>query len=42
MAEAALRYAAYLDGDLSDHLRVHLFWLEERRSPTAVDRRPQL
>ncbi|MFC9795615.1 hypothetical protein [Streptomyces sp. NPDC057695] len=42
MAEAALWYGAHLDGDLSDHLRVSLFWLEERRSPTAADRLPQL
>ncbi|MEU4080177.1 hypothetical protein [Streptomyces venezuelae] len=42
MADAALNYARYLDGDLAAHLRVHLFWLEERRSPTPADRLPQL
>ncbi|APE19576.1 ferredoxin [Streptomyces venezuelae] len=42
VAEAALNYARYLDGDLAAHLRVYLFWLEERRSPTLADRLPQL
>ncbi|MFD5365778.1 ferredoxin [Streptomyces sp. NPDC127103] len=42
VAAAALKYAAYLDGDLAAHLRVYLFWLEERSSPTAADRLPQL
>ncbi len=38
VAAAALKYAAYLDGELASHLRVYLFWLEE---PVA-DRLPQL
>ena len=42
VAAAALEYAAYLDRDLAAHLRVYLFWLEERRSPTAEDRLPRL
>lgn len=42
VARDALEYAAYLDGDLEAHLRVYLFWLEERRSPTVADRLPQL
>ncbi|MFJ4846714.1 MULTISPECIES: hypothetical protein [unclassified Streptomyces] len=42
MAAAALAYADYLDGELAAHLRVYLFWLEERRSPTAADRLPTL
>jgi hypothetical protein len=32
VAAAALKYAAYLDGDLAAYLRVYLFWLEERCS----------
>lgn len=42
VAAAAKNYAAYLDGELAEHLRVYLFWLEERRSPTTADRLPQL
>ncbi|MER5946701.1 ferredoxin [Streptomyces sp. NPDC001904] len=42
VAAAALNYAAYIDGELASHLRVHLFWLEERRTPTVADRLPQL
>ncbi|MFI8963984.1 hypothetical protein ACIGO8_17925 [Streptomyces sp. NPDC053493] len=42
MATAAENYAAYLDGELAEHLRVYLFWIEERRSPTTADRLPQL
>ncbi|MEV4943396.1 ferredoxin [Streptomyces zaomyceticus] len=42
VAEAALEYAAYLDGDLTAHLRVYLFWLEEQRSHTAEERLPRL
>ncbi|MER5712292.1 hypothetical protein [Streptomyces sp. NPDC002122] len=38
VAAAARSYAAYLDGELASHLRVYLFWLEERRSPTRADR----
>ncbi|MEV0886098.1 hypothetical protein ACIOHB_14045 [Streptomyces microflavus] len=41
-AAAAEAYAAYLDGELAAHLRAYLFWLDERRSPTAADRLPQL
>ncbi|MEV7307862.1 ferredoxin [Streptomyces microflavus] len=41
-AAAAEAYAAYLDGELAAHLRTYLFWLDERRSPTAADRLPQL
>lgn len=41
-AAAAEAYAAYLDGELAAHLRACLFWLDERRSPTAADRLPQL
>ncbi|ARF76642.1 ferredoxin [Kitasatospora albolonga] len=41
-AAAADDYAAYIDGELAAHLRVYLFWLHERRSPTAADRLPQL
>ncbi|MFD5770674.1 ferredoxin [Streptomyces sp. NPDC127049] len=42
VAAAARQYAAYLDGELASHLRVYLFWLEERRSPTVADRLPML
>ncbi|MYV67068.1 hypothetical protein GT043_14230 [Streptomyces sp. SID2131] len=42
VAAAALEYADYLGGELASHLRVYLFWLEERRSPTGADRLPQL
>ncbi|MFI5533014.1 ferredoxin [Kitasatospora sp. NPDC051853] len=42
VAAAAEAYAAYLDGELADHLRVYLFRLHERRSPVAGDRLPQL
>ncbi|MFI0943603.1 hypothetical protein [Streptomyces sp. NPDC021020] len=42
MAAAALEYAAYIEGELASRLRVYLFWLEERRSPTATDRLPVL
>ncbi|MER7801091.1 ferredoxin [Streptomyces parvulus] len=42
VAGAAARYAAYLDGELACHLRVYLFRLEKRRSPTPADRLPQL
>ncbi|MEW1547813.1 hypothetical protein [Streptomyces tsukubensis] len=41
MAAAALEYAAYLDGEPASHVRVYLFWLAERRSPTGADRLPQ-
>ncbi|MEU2822783.1 ferredoxin [Streptomyces bacillaris] len=41
-AAAADDYAAYIDGELAAHLRVYLFWLDERRAPTAVDRLPLL
>ncbi|MET8495886.1 ferredoxin [Streptomyces microflavus] len=41
-AAAADAYAAYLDGELAAHLRACLFWLDERRPPTAADRLPQL
>jgi hypothetical protein len=33
---------AYLDGELASHLRDYLFWLEERRHPTAEITRPDL
>ncbi len=42
VAAAAEDCTAYLDGELASHLRVYLFWLEERRSPTELDRLPQL
>ncbi|WP_327151851.1 ferredoxin [Nocardia sp. NBC_01329] len=42
MAAAARDYAAYLDGELAAHLRIYLFWLDERRSPTLTDRLPEL
>ncbi|MFD3452625.1 hypothetical protein ACFWVC_10605 [Streptomyces sp. NPDC058691] len=41
-AAAARDYAAYLDGELAEHLRVYLFWLEERRPAAPVDRLPRL
>ncbi|MFI1563202.1 ferredoxin [Streptomyces sp. NPDC020490] len=41
-AAAADDYAEYVDGELAAHLRVYLFWLDERRSPTAADRLPRL
>ncbi|MER6347675.1 ferredoxin [Streptomyces sp. NPDC001595] len=41
-AAAALDYAAYLDGELAGHLRLYLFWLDERRAPTPTDRLPRL
>ncbi|MFE0042459.1 ferredoxin [Streptomyces albireticuli] len=41
-AAAALDYASYLDGELAAHLRVYLFRLDERRSPTLGDKLPQL
>ncbi|CAM5312084.1 Ferredoxin OS=Streptomyces microflavus OX=1919 GN=HUT09_31610 PE=4 SV=1 [Streptomyces microflavus] len=40
-AAAGEACAAYLDGELAAHLRAYLFWLDERRSPTAADRLPQ-
>ncbi|MFI0899393.1 ferredoxin [Streptomyces sp. NPDC020983] len=42
VAAAALEYTAYIEGGLASHLRVYLFWLEERRSPAATDRLPVL
>ncbi|WP_033216376.1 hypothetical protein [Kitasatospora phosalacinea] len=42
VAAAAEDYAAYLEGELADHLRAYLFWLEERRPPRATDRLPPL
>jgi hypothetical protein len=42
VAAAAQKYADYLHRELASHLRVYLFWLEERRSPTVADRLPQL
>ncbi|QFG24622.1 ferredoxin [Actinomadura sp. WMMB 499] len=41
-AAAARNYAAYIDGELAAHLRVYLFFLEERRSPAPGDRLPLL
>ncbi|GIH22744.1 hypothetical protein Aph01nite_10540 [Acrocarpospora phusangensis] len=41
-AAAALDYASYLDGELASHLRIYLYWLDERRSPTPTDRLPEL
>ncbi|MFF2213681.1 ferredoxin [Streptomyces antibioticus] len=41
-AAAARDYAAYLDGELSTHLRIYLFWLDTRRAPTPGDRLPRL
>ncbi|MEU6003028.1 ferredoxin [Streptomyces sp. NPDC047197] len=41
-AAAARDYAAYLDGESAAHLRIYLFWLEERRSPVPGERLPQL
>ncbi|WP_031518346.1 hypothetical protein [Streptomyces sp. NRRL F-5123] len=42
VAAAALEYAACIEGELASHLRVYLFWLEERRSPATTDRLPVL
>ncbi|MFD5428347.1 ferredoxin [Streptomyces sp. NPDC127084] len=41
-AAAADVYAAYVDGDLAAHLRVYLFWLDERRSPAPEQTLPPL
>ncbi|MFE3186246.1 ferredoxin [Streptomyces violascens] len=41
-AAAAHDYAAYIDGELAAHLRLYLFWLDERRPPTLKDTLPQL
>jgi len=41
-ARAAQDYARCLDAELGGHLRVYLFWLEERRSPAPTDHLPQL
>jgi hypothetical protein len=35
-------YAAYIEGELAQHLRVYMFWLEERRSPGPMERLPPL
>ncbi|MGW0779024.1 ferredoxin [Streptomyces sp. NPDC002835] len=42
VAPAVENYTAYLDGELAAHLRVYLFWLDERRPPTLADRLPEL
>ncbi|MER5479334.1 ferredoxin [Streptomyces sp. NPDC002734] len=42
VAEAALDYAAYIEGELAQHLRVYMFWLEERRSPDPGNPLPRL
>ncbi|WP_153468979.1 hypothetical protein [Streptomyces kaniharaensis] len=41
-AATAREYAACLDGELAEHLRVYLFWLDERRPPRPADRLPRL
>jgi hypothetical protein len=35
-------YLAYLDGELAEHLRVYLYFLDHRRSPTSSDPLPRL
>jgi len=41
-AEGLSDYLAYLDGELPDHLRVYMYFLDHRRSPTSKDLLPQL
>ncbi|WP_030317921.1 ferredoxin [Streptomyces flavochromogenes] len=45
--EGALDFAAYIaggtdSGSLETDLRIYLYWLQERRSPTPADRLPEL
>ncbi|MFJ4770609.1 ferredoxin [Streptomyces uncialis] len=42
VAAAVRRFEAYLAGGLATDLRIYLYWLEERRSPTVFDRLPEL
>ncbi|MGW7582364.1 ferredoxin [Kitasatospora sp. NPDC054768] len=42
IAAAVRDFELYIAGDLATDLRIYLYWLEERRSPTPVDRLPAL
>lgn len=39
---AVRRFEAYLAEGLATDLRIYLYWLEERRSPTVLDKLPEL
>jgi hypothetical protein len=41
-AEGLSDYLAYLDGELPDHLRVYMYFLDHHRSPTNSDLLPRL
>ncbi|MGW0875286.1 hypothetical protein ACWD3J_17205 [Streptomyces sp. NPDC002755] len=42
IAAAVRDFELYIADDLATDLRIYLYWLEERRSPTPVDRLPEL
>ncbi|MFD8750363.1 ferredoxin [Kitasatospora sp. NPDC059577] len=41
-AAAVREFERYIAGGLATDLRIYLYWLEERRSPTPADRLPEL